>query len=919
MSVEFVDSTTNDQGGIENGFLDSARDWRLPPEALVPTIRLNWHKRVLANGLTVIVHPDPRTAMVHVDLGYRAGAMDEPAGQTGLSHLFEHLMFTGTTRFPGNYNTRMLEAGAVMVNATTSYDKTHYIQTAPAMMLDFILEAEADRMANFVSSLDEEKLEQQRRVVLEEKRELEGKPLGMVNIWLGESLFRPGHPRRHPVIGHAADVEALTLEQAKAWGAAQYVPANAVLVIAGDIEPEQGFAAAERHFGAIPGGTRQMLRTSCVEPAPWNQMRVTAAIDAKAMGYVAWTGPSPCVAPREHIALSLLGQMFGGDKGSVLHRHFVEERRMATSASVAFRSGRGVSEFLISMSLTAVPEEEPGAAVQALLADFLAAPADLEQLEAVKVGELARRAAALTTYGRRAATLMDGEMLHGNPGWFAEAAQILETLSAEEIWETGRRWLGRPGASILVEQAPARAAPATAVPAPAVAAYDLSSIRPRMPVWQAARLSSGARVLVSHRPDDPQFVLRAVAGNSGLAAEPEGMEGLATLAASYLFVGVGPHDPAQLGKRLSRAGLSANASAQLHTLHLDLHGPAAAFRAAVAVLADTILAPRYESDAFVQRRASLATVAAARNAAVRQRADRARFAGLLGAGHRLARPGLAHDDLVARVDAAQVAAFHRQAYGNAANTVFYLAGNITLEDAVTTLEAGLAGWQGSEPAGLVSDPAPIVPAGGLHVFGLAGAGSAELAARWLVPTRPDEDDALLDICHNVLCGDFRSRSNQFLREQQGWSYGVMGRAFNLRPKEGPRVNALDCAVRAAHAGDSIAAVKGMVAALRSDAPPSAAEIESYRRKHLLELARMDETPFGAVDTIQSLDQQGKDAADVERYCAALARLDTATVAGAAQWALPEPDAILWTAVGDLATMQPGIEAAGLAFTVAEAG
>ena len=897
-------------GGGE-AFLQAARRWQMTPEALSGSFALDWHKRVLPNGLTVIVHPDPLTAMVHVELGYRAGAMDEPAGQTGLSHLFEHLMFTGTERFPGNYSARMLEAGAVMVNALTSHDMTRYMQTAPAIMLDFILAAEADRMENFVPALDAAKLEQQRRVVLEEKRETEGKPLGKTNLWLAEGLLRPGHSRRHPVIGYYGDVEALTLEQAKAWGASRYVPANAVLVIAGGVDAEAAFTAATRHFGAIAPGAPSFRLSTCFESAPRSRARVSAAIDSAAIGYAAWTTPPVCDAPRDHVALVLLAQLLGGDKASPLHRYFVDQAEVAANLGVAVREGRGCGEFIVHMGYRSAPDGDPGDAVLSQLAPLLAQGGDSERLESIRVRELAQRSAGLTTIERRAAALLDGEIMHGDPAWSAQEARLLAEIGVEEIWETGRKWLGNPCFSLLVEQTQALSAAPVTEPQ-AITVPDFSALRPKVPEWEEARLANGARVRLCRRPGDMQFVMRVAAIDSGVLAEPEGMEGLATLAASALFTGAGPDDAAALDGRIARAGLTARVSAQIDSLRIDVHGAPLAFAAAAALVADAVLVPRFESDEFARRRSSLAAMARAQDGSARKRATRTQFAALLGKDHRMARSVPFGAGMETNISAAQVARFHCQAF-DPARTVVFIAGDLVLDEVVKTLEKALAGWCTAQE-GPVMPLTPVVsPRGEVHFFDLPGAESAELGARWLIPHYRDEDEAAVSACLHILCGDFRSRANQLLREERGWSYGVHGSSFRLHATAGPMIGSIDTAVGAPYAGEAMRALAEMTGGMRGAVPPSGAEIDSFRRSELLRLARLSETPFSAIDVMESLYREGKGPESFARYREEVLALDAAKVMAAAQSALPEPEQLIWTVCGDPARARQMVLDAGFDF------
>ena len=215
---------------------------------------LPWERFTLANGLTVVVHEDRGEPRVYVGMNYRVGSKDEPPGRTGLAHLFEHLMFGGSANLPGSYAERLLRAGALEVNGSTSHDATRYFQLVPTAMLEFSLFAEADRMGHFAPQLQQEVLDQQLDIVLMEKREREGVPFGRVDECVSLGLLPAGHPYRHTVLGEEADLRTLTLADARQWCATYYTPSNAVLVLVGDIGVDEARTLVTRHFAHIHPG-----------------------------------------------------------------------------------------------------------------------------------------------------------------------------------------------------------------------------------------------------------------------------------------------------------------------------------------------------------------------------------------------------------------------------------------------------------------------------------------------------------------------------------------------------------------------------------------------------------------------------------------------------------------------------------------
>src|SRR5688572_24886781 len=211
-------------------------------------------KHTLSNGLDVIVHEDRRMPLVAVSVWYHVGSKNEVPGRTGLAHLFEHLMFEGSEHQPDGYFAPLQEAGGSL-NGSTSADRTNYWELVPTNALRLALWMEADRMGWFLPALSQKRFDTQRAVVLNERRQTyENRPYGLAQFALMDALFPPGHPYHWPTIGEPVDLAAATLDDVRAFFTRYYHPANASLVIAGDIRTDDVLREAERLFGEIPAG-----------------------------------------------------------------------------------------------------------------------------------------------------------------------------------------------------------------------------------------------------------------------------------------------------------------------------------------------------------------------------------------------------------------------------------------------------------------------------------------------------------------------------------------------------------------------------------------------------------------------------------------------------------------------------------------
>ncbi|HVR99248.1 MAG TPA: pitrilysin family protein, partial [Thermoanaerobaculia bacterium] len=216
---------------------------------------LPFERHSLPNGLRVVLHPDSSLPLVTVNLWYHVGSKNERPGRTGFAHLFEHMLFQGSQHVGTNEHFRHVQQVGGVANGSTWYDRTNYYETLPASHLDLGLWLEADRMGWLLPAMTAEKLEMQRQVVMNERRQrIENQPYGLAGERLRELLYPPDHPYHWPVIGYMDDIAAATLDEVQAFFRTYYAPNNAVLTLAGDFDPEDALRKVEAWFGEIPAG-----------------------------------------------------------------------------------------------------------------------------------------------------------------------------------------------------------------------------------------------------------------------------------------------------------------------------------------------------------------------------------------------------------------------------------------------------------------------------------------------------------------------------------------------------------------------------------------------------------------------------------------------------------------------------------------
>ncbi|MEU8549419.1 M16 family metallopeptidase [Streptomyces roseoverticillatus] len=417
----------------------------------------------LANGLRVVLSEDHLTPVAAVCLWYDVGSRHEVKGRTGLAHLFEHLMFQGSAQVKGNGHFELVQGAGGSLNGTTSFERTNYFETMPAHQLELALWLEADRMGSLLTALDDESMENQRDVVKNERRQrYDNVPYGTAFERLTAMVFPDGHPYHHTPIGSMADLDAASLEDARAFFRTYYAPGNAVLSVVGDIDPEQTLAWIEKYFGSIPAHDgKQPPRDGGLPDTIGEQLRqvVREEVPARAM-MAAYRLPQD--GSREADAADLAVTVLGGGESSRLHNRLVRHDRTAVAAGFGLLRLAGAPSLgwldVKASGGAEIPDIE--AAVDEELARFAAegpTPEEMERAQAQLEREWLDR---LSTVSGRADELCRFAVLFGDPQLALTAVQRVLDITPEEVQRVAQARLRPDNRAVLVYEPTESAAPA---------------------------------------------------------------------------------------------------------------------------------------------------------------------------------------------------------------------------------------------------------------------------------------------------------------------------------------------------------------------------------------------------------------------------------------------------------------------------
>ena len=404
-------------------------------------IHIPFETHTLPNGLTVVLSIDGSTPTVAVNLWYHVGSKNELPGRTGFAHLFEHVMFTGSRHVPYGLHDRLTEGAGGMNNGSTLNDITTYYETVPSNYLEAMLWIEADRMGFLLDSLDLAKLNAQRDIVKNERRQrVDNQPYGRVFEVLSRVIYPASHPYSWPVIGSMEDLSAASEEDVKNFFRLYYAPNNAFLTIVGDFDPAQAKSWVTKYFGDIPRGnaiTRPVVGPVTLTTGQRLVMEDRVQVPRL---YIQW----PTVGEKndDQYALSVLGSILSGPRTARLTKALVFDEQAAASVSANQNSSEDVGEFMVTIT------PRPGhsltdleAAADVVIERLKREGPTAEEVQKATAGEELSFVRGLESNLGKAFQLANGAAIHGDPGYFRTDYQKTLAVTPADVRRVANKYL----------------------------------------------------------------------------------------------------------------------------------------------------------------------------------------------------------------------------------------------------------------------------------------------------------------------------------------------------------------------------------------------------------------------------------------------------------------------------------------------
>jgi predicted Zn-dependent peptidase len=897
-----------------------------PISSLVKDVSLQHSTFKLKNGLTVLVHEDHKAPVVGFGVWYNVGSKDEPPGKTGFAHLFEHLMFYGSDNVREGILPFLQNIGATDFNGTTWFDRTNYFETVPKPNLERALFMESDRMGYLLGAIDQKRLDTQRGVVQNEKREGDNQPGGLVEYAQLENLFPKGHPYHHSTIGSMADLDRASLADVKRWFIDNYGPNNAIVALSGDITVDEAKTLMEKYFGAIPRGPVNNPAQANVPTLRADKTIVMKdripAVEIKRF----WATPglqSPQLA-----ALDLGASVLGGLASSRLDRILVRDEKIATSVSADMMPFHRIG--LMEINATVKPGTDPKLVEKRLdeiVADYLANGPTADEVERASMQYVAAQVRRIERVASQNSSLAEGLLYNGDSDFYKKRLASYASVTPAQVRTAMRQWLGRPVLKINLE--PGERPPyveATATPSKSTADIKVKSVKREVPPAGApvpldfpdvthVTLPNGIKLAYAQRTAAPLTQI-ALTFDAGYAADAPDGRGLENMVVSLLDEGTPTRSSQQIAEEKERLGASLEAGGSADRTMVTLSALSANLAPSLDLMADIVRNPAFNPSEVERVRSQLVTAVQQARTNPNAMAQRAFMAQVFGASHPYGTTALGDEAAIKRFSRNDLVAF-QQRWLRPDKAEFFVVSDRPLSEVQALLTQAFGDWRaapvaaGQKAFGAV---APRASAPRIVLINRPNSPQSVIYGGEVTPLDPRSDVTASLAGSDVLGSGTFSRIWNDLRETKGWAYSPFSQVV-LREKSAPYLIA--ASVQADRTGDSIAALTGLTNELLGPKKVTPEELKLSVASATGELPGQFETSDAVLNAMVNNALYGRPDNYYELLAARYNGLTTASVDQALARMI-DPKALVFVVVGDAAQVRPQLDKLGMPIEVIEA-
>jgi len=880
------------------------------PEVTPPPIP--YTRYTLDNGLTLIVHEDHKAPIVAVNVWYHVGSKNEKPGRTGLAHLFEHLMFNGSEHFKDDWFRSIEKVGATDMNGTTSNDRTNYFQNVPKDALDYLLWLESDRMGHFLNALTQEKLDEQRGVVQNEKRQGDNQPYRLAWKLITENCWPKGHPYSWEVIGSMEDLTSLSLEDAKSWFKTYYGAANATLVIAGDVKPEEVLQKVKRTFGSVLAGPPLSRQSSWIaKRSGTHRQRAHDRVPASRV-YKVWNIPGYGNQTATH--LEMIASILGDGQNARLYQRLVCQDKIATSVSVAADLNEIAGNFFI-MATAREEQHIPqiNASIDEELSRFISGGptrAEMARIKSKEESDFIRSLERIGGHGGKSDLLAMNSVFLNDPGYYLVRQQDVQHARYSQIREAAKTWLSDGEYQLVIEPYPTFRGDTNVVDRSMLEA-PLLQPQSLFPPISRAKLRNGLNVILAPRAGVPMIKMSLVTAR-GFTSDPFGASGRTHLTMNLLSESTRHHTAEKLATRLALLGASITSSASLESSSVTLSALKKNLDEALSYYHAVIAEPGFAEEDFLRLQAQQIADVRRETREPLSTAMRLLPSLLYGPTSPYGRPmsGKGFEQEVSALKRADCMTCYQQFFSPSTATLL-ITGDFNREELLQRLERTLGRWKVTPPTAV----APQLSYPTTHtlfqpsvtIIDKPGAVQSVIVAANLAPARDTGTHLASELMNQVLGGSFTSRLNMNLRESKHWTYGARTELVSSRAV---RPFMAYTQVQADKTAETMQEIAKEITNIYHEQPISDSEFKQVRNTQALRLSGKWETLDQVMSSMTELVLYQLP----EDYFQTVAqRVNKVSCAEARQAAIQilRPKNLTWIIVGDRAKIEAAVQKTGL--------
>jgi predicted Zn-dependent peptidase len=872
-----------------------------PDEIDVPFTRFQ-----LPNGLRLIVHEDHKAPIVAINVWYHVGSKNEKPGKSGFAHLFEHLMFNGSENYNTDYFQALEAIGGTDLNGTTNEDRTNYFQNVPVSAMDQVLWLESDRMGHLIGAIDQAKLDEQRGVVQNEKRQGENQPYSLGYDIIQKEMYPPYHPYGHTVIGEMEDLNAAALADVHQWFKSYYGAANAVLVVAGDVTPQVAYEKVLKYFGNIPAGPT-IARPSVNIPKRTGEVRATFQDRVpEPQINIAWNTSQ--WGTNDAVYLDLVSDILASGKNSRLFKKLVYEKQIAASL-YAYNYPEEISgNFLISANVKPGHTlEEVEAEINMILNDFLKNGPTEDEVKRVKAAYFANFLKGLERiggFGGKSDLLAQNEVFGNSADYYKKMLKVYHACTAKDLHEAAKKWLS--DGRFVLTCTPFPEYSTTGNEADRTKKPELGKdITAQFPDLQRATLKNGVKVVLARRTESPTVVMSMMFDAGYCTDKFGGKPGLANLSMNMLDEGTKTLNSLQINEKLQLLGASLNSYSDLDFSYVGLNTLKQSLDPSLDIMADVILNPAFpESDLNRLKNQQLSSIA---NEMKEPQSMIMRVMPelLYGKDHPYGMPmtGTGDENSVKTLGLEDVRGFY-QHWIRPNNATLVVTGNLTMEELVAKLEKRFGAWQkGDVPKKVIPEVKASTTSNKIFLIDRPESEQSMIVAGYLTKPYGQLDENAIEQMNNVLGGDFTSRINMNIREDKHWAYGAGSFISNTR---GQRPFLVYAPVQTDKTKESAVEIMKEMNMFVKEKPMTQAEFDKTKQNTVLGMAGMWETNGRVNGSLAQLVKYGLADDYWKTYSARVQKLGLTDVQNVAK-TIVQPNNLGWFMSGDAEKVLPGLE------------